>query len=483
MFYNSVRIILSSVHHKHFKSKPKLATHDSCLQNTIFFFVAERILTMKLYRSLTLALVLLVSSSAHAKQFKAGFASQEITPLKATPMWGYGARHAALSTGVRDSLFVKVVVIDVESEKLAIVGLDLGRSPTDAMMARIRTSIKDTSNVGLVLISGSHTHHGPVIELLDEPGKGKDAFDDAVAYSKELEFKIIQTINAAAADARPAKIGWGTKSVAMNRNRHSKIEPKPVDTELGVIRLDASDGKPIAMIVNYAAHPTMMDASDLRFSAEWPGAMMKAVEQQLDTPCVFMQGASGDLSTSTTEETRGVDAFGKAMAVNVIETAAAITTKVPDRPRLKGAEDVFEFPTRMAFSNPLTQAIFSTAFFPELASASMSDDLLKNSIRPRITTVLINQELALVGGSGEFFCDHAIRLKQRSRAAETFFFGYCNGHHMYFPTIEAAAEGGYGADSAVSWVSLGAGEEMMDQALLQIYTMLGKFTFERNLHR
>jgi hypothetical protein len=225
----------------------------------------------------------------------------------------------------------------------------------------------------------------------------------------------------------------------------------------------------------------MMDASDLRFSAEWPGAMMKAVEQQIDTPCVFMQGASGDLSTSTTEETRGVDAFGKAMAVNVIETAAAITTKIPDRPRLKGAEDIFEFPTRMAFNNPLTQAIFSTAFFPELASASMSDDLLKNSIRPRITTVLINQELALVGGSGEFFCDHAIRLKQRSRAAETFFFGYCNGHHMYFPTIEAAAEGGYGADSAVSWVSLGAGEEMMDQALLQIYKMLGKFTFERNL--
>ena len=132
--------------------------------------MAERILTMKHYRSLTLALVLLVSSSAHAKQFKAGFASQEITPSKATPMWGYGARHAALSTGVRDSLFVKVVVIDVESEKLAIVGLDLGRSPTDAMMARIRTSIKDTSNVGLVLISGSHTHHGPVIELLDEPG-------------------------------------------------------------------------------------------------------------------------------------------------------------------------------------------------------------------------------------------------------------------------------------------------------------------------
>jgi len=423
--------------------------------------------------------VLFVPADAQARHFKVGFAKQDITPTRPTPMWGYGARHSVLSTGVRDPLYAKAVVIDVETERLAIVGLDLGRSPTDAMLVRIREAIQKSSDIDFVLISGSHTHHGPVIELLDEPGKGQDTFDDAVAYAKELESRIIQALNAAAADVRPAKIGWGTQSVAMNRNRHSKQDPKPVDRELGVIRLDDMDSKPIAVIVNYAAHPTMLDGADLRFSAEWPGAMMTAVEEQLVTNCVFMQGACGDLSTMSTEETRGVDAFGKAMAVHVIDTATAIETKVPERPRLKGIEHSFQFPTRMSFSSPLTQAMFSTAFFPELANASMTDDLLKNMISPTITTVLINQELALVGGSGEFFCDHSLRLKERSRATETFFFGYCNGHDMYFPTIEAAAEGGYGADPAVSWVSLGAGEEMLDQALIHIYTMLGKFTFER----
>jgi neutral ceramidase len=426
-----------------------------------------------------LILILFVPANAHARHFKVGFAKQDITPTKPTPMWGYGARHAALSTGVRDPLYVKAVVIDVETERLAIVGLDLGRSPTDAMMLRIRDAIKKSSGIDFVLMSGSHTHHGPVIELLDEPGKGQGTFDDAVAYSKEMESRIIQAIDAAAADVRPAKIGWGTQSVAMNRNRHSKQEPKPVDTELGVIRLDDLDSKPIVVIVNYAAHPTMLDGADLRFSAEWPGVMMTAVEQQLATNCVFMQGACGDLSTQSTEQTRGVEAFGKAMAVHVTETATAIETQAPARPRLKAMEHTFQFPTRMMFSSPLTHAVFSTAFFPELANASMTDDLLKNIISPTITTVLINQELALVGGSGEFFCDHGLRLKERSRATETFFFGYCNGHHMYFPTIEAAAEGGYGADPAVSWVSLGAGEEMLDQALIHIYTMLGKFTFER----
>ncbi|MCA9009615.1 MAG: neutral/alkaline non-lysosomal ceramidase N-terminal domain-containing protein [Planctomycetaceae bacterium] len=432
---------------------------------------------MKIRKSwLALVTLLLISSDAEARHFRAGFAKQDITPAKATPMWGYGARHAALSVGIRDPLYAKAVVIDVGDEKLAIVGLDLGRSPTEPMMIRIREAIKTTSGIGLILMSGSHTHHGPVIELLDEPGKGQGVFDDAIKYTSELEAKIIAAINAAAADVKDAKIGWGAKQVAMNRNRHSKIEPKPVDRELGVMRLDDVSGKPIAIIVNYAAHPTMLDAADLRFSAEWPGAMMTAVEKQFNSNCLFMQGASGDLSVMADEQTRGIEAFGKAMAVHVTEVAESITPEVPARPRLKGVENTFEFTTRLSFANPVTPLMFSAAFFPELANASMSEDLLKNTIHPHLTTVIINQELALVGGSGEFFCEHSLRLKDRSRAAETFFFGYCNGHHMYFPTIEAAAEGGYGADPAVSWVSPGAGEEMMDEGLINIYTMLGKFT-------
>jgi hypothetical protein len=416
--------------------------------------------------------------NGQSQNFQVGFAKQDITPAKPMPMWGYGERHAALSTGVRDPLYAKAVVIVAGKEKLAIVGLDLGRSPTDAMLTRIREAITKNSGVSMVMISGSHTHHGPVIELLDEPGKGKGVFDDAVAYSLELEKNIVQAINTAASNVRPAKMGWGSKSVEMNRNRHSKLEPKPVDSRLGVIRFDDSEGKPIATIVNYAAHPTMLNAADLRFSADWPGQMMNAVDEALQTNCIFMQGASGDMSTMATDETRGIEAFGKAMASHVIEVSKSIATTAPDRPKIQFSEETFDFKTRMTFSNPLTTIMFSAAFFPELAAASMNNDLRKNLIHPRLTTVLINRELALVGGSGEFFCQHAIRLRERSKSTETFFFGYCNGHHMYFPTIEGAAEGGYGADSAVSWVSLGAGEEMIDHALISIYSMLGRFKSE-----
>jgi hypothetical protein len=59
---------------------------------------------------------------------------------------------------------------------------------------------------------------------------------------------------------------------------------------------------------------------------------------------------------------------------------------------------------------------------------------------------------------------------------QLFFFGYANGYHQYFPTIEAVAEGGYGADNAVSPAAVGAGEVVMDTALMRIYQMMGRIT-------
>ena len=48
------------------------------------------------------------------------------------------------------------------------------------------------------------------------------------------------------------------------------------------------------------------------------------------------------------------------------------------------------------------------------------------------------------------------------------------GYHQYFPTIEAAAEGGYGADNQVAPAAVGAGEQLMNTALTWIYQMRGK---------
>lgn len=408
------------------------------------------------------------------RPFKVGFAKREITPEKPMPMWGYGDRHAMLSTGVLDPLFAKVIVIDTGKDKLALMGMDMGRSPTAAMMDEIRKAVKESRGVNYIMISGSHSHHGPVIELTDEDGKGKGKFDDAVAYSKALPKKLIEAINEAAANVKDAKIGWGSKMTTFNRNRHTKIEPKPRDPELAIVRFDDNDGKPIAILVNFAAHATILPSQLRKYSAEWPGQMNNTVEKALGTNCFFMQGAAGDLSPNRNPQMDTIEQFGAAVGSDVVEIAKGIQTKKPEKPSVAGMDEDFSYTPRVNLGDKGIQTRYSMAFFPDLVG-NFVNDLGDGKLHPHLTTVLLNGDLALVGASGEFFSNHSVRLKERSRAGKTLFFGYCNGHHMYFPTIEAASEGGYGAGPEVSWVAIGGPEQMMNKALINIYTLMGKF--------
>jgi hypothetical protein len=424
------------------------------------------------------ASVFLLFSPAAARAeepgFKVGFAKRDITPTAAMPMWGYGARHDMLSQGVADALWAKAVVIEAAGKRLAIVGMDLGRGPTAAMMQQIRSAVAEKAAIDFVLIAGSHSHHGPVIELVDREGFGKGKFDDAVAYAKRLPEILIEAIVEAKNNAVAARMGAASQNIALNRNRHTKREPKATDPMLGVIRFDAVDGKPLVVIANYAAHPVTMDPRKFLFSADYPGALQNHVEEALKTNCVFLQGAGGDMSPNRGEQSG--KQYGERLGEQVVALARSIETKTPEHPAVQGKLDRFQFKSRVDFSNPVVTALFETAFFPELVRNFVQE--FAGGIEPELTTVLVNRELALVGGSGEFFANHANRLKERAYVPHTFFFGYCNGHHMYFPTIEAASEGGYGADPATSPVKLGAGEEMINQALLNLYVMLGKFPDE-----
>ena len=436
-------------------------------------------------RSLAVSMALLLAlvctgtlraAADDAAKFQVGYAQRDVTPQKPMPMWGYAARHAALSNGILDPLMAKAVVIVAGDQKLALVGTDLGRGPTIAMMEKIRKEIKEKAGVDHVLITGSHSHHGPVLELTDQPGKGKGRFDDAVAYSTQYPNTLIEMIVEAANNAKPARLGIGKKNVSLNRNRHTKRSPPATEPMLAVLRFDDESGKPIAVIVNFAAHPTMIDAMILKYSADYPGHMQRKVEEKLGANCVFMQGAAGDMSANPPAGVDGPKEFGETLADEVLSIVSSIETKVPEKPSIRGKVDHVLFDSRVDFTNPFVGAAFSRAFFPELVPNFL--DELKSGIPTELNSVLLNGEIGLVGGSGEFFSNHSNRLKERSYLPHTLFFGYCNGHNLYFPTLEGASEGGYGADPQMSPVELGAGEELMNRALKNLYGMQGKFAVE-----
>ena len=425
--------------------------------------------------ALLFAFLAILASTAHGQatgQFEAGIARRDITPKEPVPMWGYGARHDALSDGVLDPLYATALVIQAGDRKLAIVGLDLGRSPAEHSLQEIRKRIKDEAGIDYSFIAGSHTHHGPVLELTDEPGKGKGRFDAALRYYRQLEDAIVAAILEANAKLVPVKMAAASIQLeGYNRNRHTKIEPKPSDRELAVMRFDDLSGKPIAVLINFAAHPTDIPPSVLKFSPDYVGALRAEVEKETGATAVFMQGASGDQSTNLGKD-RDYIQFGRALGHEAARLALSTTPQAIDHPSLQVKEDRFRFTSRVDLSNPVIRGLYEKAFFPELIP-NFADEY-KDGVRPRLTVALLNGDIAFVGVSGEFFSNHSIRLKQRARVGHLFFFGYSNGYHQYFPTIEAVAEGGYGADNQVSPVAVGAGEQLMDTALIWIYEMLGK---------
>jgi hypothetical protein len=412
---------------------------------------------------LALAVAVFLKGEAAGEEWRAGAARTDITPPTGHAMWGYGSRHDLPSEGVLDPLHARALVLAVGNERLALVSLDLGRAPTRQSMAAIRAKLRP-AGIEHVFLVASHTHHGPVIELDRWP-------DPKNSYVRQLEQKLADVILDANRSLRPARVGVAAKEVSFNRNRHSRRADKPVDRDLLVLRVEDAEGQPIAHAVNFAAHPTMLPDRLRKFSADYPGAMAALVETETKAPCLFLQGAAGDLSTNPGDHP-GPERFGQALGREVLDLAKAIRCTQPGGGGLAIREEDFQFRSRVDLGNPLVKAAYVVAFFKDLVDFYERE--YREGIRPHLMVALLDGRIGFVGVSGELFCGHALRLKRRARLEHVFVLGYCNDYQQYFPTIEAAAEGGYGADAPVAPAEVGAGERMMDRALIHLYQMRGR---------
>ena len=404
----------------------------------------------------------LAPAGAAGADFEAGAAKVDITPPVGYPMWGYASRKDRPCDGIRDPLHARALVLKAGEAKIAIVALDLGRPPTRESTIRIRESLKPSGFSELFLVA-SHTHHGPVLELETWPKPGKP-------YARELEEKLVSVIRSADTARKPAKYGVGSTELPLNRNRQSKRKDAPVDRELLVLRVEDLSGKPIAHAVNFAAHPTMLPAELMKFSADFPGAMAKHVEAQTGAPCLFLQGAAGDLSPNSPEGVKGPDAFGARLGEAVVGLAQTI--KIAGKgTALDTRREEFAFKCVIDVKNPFVRIALDQAFFPELIGFFETEYAM--GVRPTLSVAVLDNKVGFVGASGEFFSDHALSLKRRARLPHLFFLGYCNDYHQYFPTIQAVSEGGYGTGLPVSVAEIGAGERMTDRALIHLYQIRG----------
>jgi neutral ceramidase len=430
------------------------------------------------------------ATSAQAAGLKAGVAKVDITPPPGVLMWGYFDRKTP-ATGTLDPLYARVLVLEAGGKSLAWVDLDLGRTFGPAALARIREAAQKSSGISFVLVQATHTHSGPVIQ--DEYPSGTPDWEAAAVD------KVIQAIDEAHQHVVEARLGtgYGVAYIGYNRRRvnpdgtvtmfwrnQTHVPTAPVDPTVSVLRVDTAEGKPLAVLVNYACHPVVFGPDNLQYSADFPGVMTRTVEEafaqsSLGTPlCFFVQGAPGDINVydATTplkeDAVKKRDWSGEHLGQEAARVATSVRTEADPEPSLDFVEDTLTFRLRWN-AEKLRQGLLA-AYGPDIFKSFAPR--IQEEIWMPVATVLLNKRIALMTMPGEPFVDFQMNWRERCPVPGAFFLGYTDGYFGYFPTLKAATEGGYGTASATTWVEVGAGERMVDHALVRVYEMLGRLT-------
>ncbi len=403
----------------------------------------------------------LLPFEAHATEIRAGLARVEITPPMGSPMGGYAARQGP-STGVHDPLQATVLLLKTDAVSIAIVSCDLRSFPSERLVRLAR----ERKLADHVLLAVTHNHSGPMTwEDQSWPSRERSWF-------AETENKIISAIETANQKLFPARIAAGFGEIYLGHNRR-RVEPNgkvtmfwrnearaptsPIDPSLGVIRIDDETGKTRALLVNYACHAVVLGPDNRMISADYPGSLRQRIERELDgAMCLFAQGGAGDINPYLDKQPVAQNGFGEAekMGHALAEEALKVARRLKPQPGtsapLRAASEVIEFRDRWEPAK---------------------------SLRAGLTTLLLNDKIAIATMPGEPFVDLQIALRDKSEIEHTFLFGYtysAGGEWIgYIPTIRAAAEGGYGAGYNTR-LEVGAGEAMVDRAIVRLYGLLGK---------
>ena len=418
------------------------------------------------------ALVLLTAAPA-AAEIRVGVAKGDVTPPPGVRMYGYGARGENVSTGVHDPLYAKAIVLSDGQRTAAWVTMDLGYA--DKPLTRdVRAAVLAALGFDDVFLTSSHTHSGPTF-VPDFPSA-------ASPWVQELRRKVIAAIVEAHGALQPARlgVGWGQVDLGHNRRRvradgtvemlwenRRGIPTSPVDKSVAVVAFDTPAGDPIATLVNLAIHPVVLGPENLEYSADYPGAMMAAVERGVGGQAMFLQGAAGDINPFWDKTSLADGAYEQMRSMG--ETIGAAVVRVRRELFFADVESIalgverVQISPRWDIDDPAIRAGVRRDYVERFGREGEAE----------VKTLLIGSDLALVSFPGEFFVEHGLRLKDESVVINTLFVGYSNGHLGYFPTIKAAAQGGYGAGSS-TLVEVGAGELLVNRALINLAYLSGQ---------
>lgn len=428
-------------------------------------------------RSWRLVISLLVFSAAYPTQtpcaeLLVGVARVDLTPpleMKA-PLGGYGARMNRSAEGVHDRIFAKAIVISDGQRKFALVTADLlGFAPPVKREIVQRLAAKGWSAEQIMLLP-SHSHTSIEMNALN-PSNVLNIPQIGIHNPKLYEFtlkNLVDVIQRAEKTVQPAVVGTSSQRInGWNRNR--RVPGGVTDDELTVTRIDTVNGQPLAVLVNFAAHPTFMSEKEMLFSGDWPGYLQRTIEAAIGqgVTALYYNGAQGDQSPVSRPDSgdspwERSERYGMELGLIAAEQHAKIKTQ-------RDADFNFhlqaiKLPERTWHPDFMVtggrEYGLSEAVMGELLQRMCPDETATGSLRLG--------DLVIVGVPGEMAAELGLQIKTRTRAItgapHAVIGGLANEWISYILTAESYLQGG-GYEASVSFYGPELGDRIMKGAL------------------
>ncbi|NQS88750.1 hypothetical protein HQ584_03035, partial [Patescibacteria group bacterium] len=296
--------------------------------------------------------------------------------------------------------------------------------------------------------------------------------------------------------AQIGMIKGGVDGVGVNRR---SPDGKPIDPEVGVIRVDDIEDNLMAVLINYTCHAVVLGPDNLLISADYPGYTMRMIERIKgeDVVAMFTNGAQGDINTGHSADISGIGGYisgrtfkraeklGNILGEEVLKVLEQIKVSpeihldvkgklvelpLRDLPSLREAERELKRKTsaidnlKEKSSEKLTRAKIEK-FYAEVTLSLVKEVEslgLERTMGAEIQVMRFN-DAVLVAIPGELFVEIGLDIKRKSKFKNTFIVGLANGEIGYIPTGQAFMEGGY--ESISTKFAKEAGKSIRDAAL------------------
>jgi hypothetical protein len=409
---------------------------------------------------------------------------------------------------IESDLTATVLVLGDGDTKVAVVAVDLCMTSMSEA-GRLRSAVGDAlgTPASHVLLNLSHNHSAPALREFMAMTDTEEDVRFRARYERDLNDWIVEAAVEADDRLHPARIGcgWGESTIGVyrreTRDGHDvlgEVPDHPIDSTVGVIRIDDLDGSPIAVVFRYSAHPVTVGSRSQVASADYPGPARDVLERNLGGLALFLQGCGGNVNPRVgigyevdcrdTKNRVGLELGGEALKVaagirtntragerlplgnipNILFTPweavagdtctnlAAAETTVPlefdELPSLERARDILAH-----WQRTREERFAGDALEWEIRAAQKYEDWAKKLVAAvedghpthdlHIQAIRVN-DILISAMNMEVFFETGLEIRARSPLPDTFVLGYTNGCIGYLPRGEDYPEEGWRIDES-----------------------------------